>query len=62
MLELTLESCPLYYSNMHTWNHSCQVLIEIVMGRVEDSDIRASIVLPDVVGDEEELTNDWDDI
>lgn len=31
-----------------------------LMGYVEDGDVKAAAVLPDVVGDEEDLPNDWD--
>jgi hypothetical protein len=31
-----------------------------LMGYVEDSDVKAAAVLPEVIGDEEELPNDWD--
>ena len=32
------------------------------MGYVKDSDIKAAAILPDVVGEEEELAEDWDRI
>jgi hypothetical protein len=33
-----------------------------LMGYVKDSDIRASVMLPDIIGEEEELTAGWDEI
>ena len=33
-----------------------------LLGYVDDADCKAAAVLPAVVGDEEELTNDWDDL
>ena len=32
------------------------------MGYVKDSDIRAVAVLPEIIGDEEELADGWDNI
>jgi hypothetical protein len=31
-----------------------------LMGYVEDSDVKAAAMLPEVIGNEEELPNDWD--
>ena len=31
-----------------------------LMGYVDDGDVKAAAMLPDVIGDEEDLPNDWD--
>jgi hypothetical protein len=33
-----------------------------LMGYMKDSDIKAATILPDIIGDEEELVDGWDSI
>jgi hypothetical protein len=33
-----------------------------LMGYVNDSDIKAAVIIPDIIGDEDEIADGWDDI
>ncbi|KDR74204.1 hypothetical protein GALMADRAFT_71025, partial [Galerina marginata CBS 339.88] len=67
-VEQTFSQGRLLLSHVRSWLsvQSTRALLCLgvwsIMGYVKDSDIKATAVLPEVEGDEEELTDNWDAI